>query len=80
MPASAEAQAASVVKFGPRRLNRAATRPAMMFDSSPGIVSSVMVGRPETNRSRASARIAAWTSAGRAANDGDAASSRSNSG
>ena len=80
MPASAEAQAASVVKFGPRRLNSAATRPAMMFDSSPGIVSSVIVGRPETNPWRASALIAPWTSAGSAANEGELASSRSNSG
>ena len=37
-----EAQAASVVKFIPRRLNRFATRPAMTFASSPGMVSSVM--------------------------------------
>ncbi len=40
--ASPDAQAASVVKFGPRRLNRLAIRPAMTLDSSPGIVSSVM--------------------------------------
>ncbi len=40
--ASADAQAASVVKLGPRKLNSAATRPAMMFASSPGMVSSVM--------------------------------------
>jgi hypothetical protein len=42
MAASPEAQAASVVKFGPRRLNTAATRPAMMLASSPGMVSSVI--------------------------------------
>ena len=40
--ASPEAHAASVVKFGPRRLNRLATRPAMTLASSPGIVSSVI--------------------------------------
>ena len=38
-----EAQAASVVKFMPRRLYRFATRPAMTFASSPGMVSSVML-------------------------------------
>ncbi len=41
--ASPDAQAASVVKFMPRRLNRFATRPAMTFASSPGMVSSVML-------------------------------------
>ena len=33
-----------MVKLGPRKLNRFAIRPAMMFASSPGIVSSVMSG------------------------------------
>ena len=42
--ASADAQAASVVKLGPWRLNRLATRPAMQLPSSPGIVSSVIAG------------------------------------
>ena len=42
--AMAEAQAASITKLGPRKLNRLATRPAMQFDSSPGIVSSVISG------------------------------------
>ena len=37
-----EAQAASVTKLGPPRLSALATRPAMMLDSSPGMVSSVM--------------------------------------
>ena len=41
--ANAEAHAASVVKFGPWRLKRLATRPAMQLPSSPGIVSSVIV-------------------------------------
>ena len=41
-PARPEAQAASVVKFGPRKLNRFATRPASTLASSPGMVSSVI--------------------------------------
>jgi hypothetical protein len=43
-PASPEAQAASVVKFGPRKLNRLAIRPAITLASSPGMVSSVISG------------------------------------
>src|SRR5690349_10173690 len=42
--AIADAHAASHVKFGPRKLNRFAILPAMQFDNSPGIVSSVMGG------------------------------------
>ena len=42
--AKVEAQAASVMKFGPRRFRTFATRPEMMFGSSPGIVSSVIGG------------------------------------
>ena len=44
--ANVEAQAASAVKFGPRRLSTLATRPERMFESSPGIVSSVISGIP----------------------------------
>ena len=40
-----DAQAASVVKFGPLKLKTWATRPAMTLESSPGMVSSVMGGR-----------------------------------
>ncbi len=39
------AQAASVMKFGPRRLRMLATRPETMLASSPGMESSVMVGK-----------------------------------
>ena len=39
-----EAQAASVMKFGPRRLSTLATRPDTTFASSPGMVSSVIGG------------------------------------
>ena len=49
MAAMDDAHAASVTKFGPCRSNSDATRPAMMLDSSPGMVSSVMAGkRPST--------------------------------
>ena len=40
------AQAASVVKFGPRRSKALAMRPAMTFASSPGMESSSISGRP----------------------------------
>ena len=52
--ASPEAQAASVVKFGPRKLNRLAIRPAMTFASSPGMVSSLISAK--------FARYAFWVS------------------
>ena len=44
MAARVDAQAASVTKFGPRKLNRLQTRPAITLDSSPGMVSSVISG------------------------------------
>jgi len=40
--AMVEAQAASVMKLGPEKLNTLATRPAITLESSPGMVSSVM--------------------------------------
>ena len=78
--ASVEAQAASVVKLGPRRLSTLATRPARMFDSSPGIVSSVISGRPFVTTSAQRARMALRTSAGSSANSFDSTSSRRYSG
>ena len=75
-----EAQAASVVKFGPRKLNRLAIRPARTLESSPGMVSSVMAGSWARNPSCHSSRIAARTSAGSAAKDGAFCRSRANSG
>jgi len=44
MAASEEAQAASVTKLGPVKLKTLATRPEMMLESSPGMVSSLMAG------------------------------------
>ena len=41
-----DAQAASTVKLGPLRLKTLATRPAMTLESSPGMVSSLIVVRP----------------------------------
>ncbi len=40
--AKLEAQAASVMKLGPRRLKTLATRPEITLGSSPGMESSVM--------------------------------------
>ena len=65
--ASAEAHAASVVKFGPWRLNRLAIRPAMQLPSSPGIVSSVISGSQASMLPCSSRSIVARTSAGSAA-------------
>ncbi len=55
--ANPEAQAASVVKLGPRRLNRFATRPAITFESSPGMVSSVISIWSPRKASRVSATM-----------------------
>ncbi len=75
-----DAQAASVVKLGPRKLNRLATRPAMMFASSPGIVSSVMPGVSAANDLCASAMICSRMFSGTAWKLGALRSSRANSG
>ena len=80
MAASPEAHAASVVKLGPRKLNRFATRPAVMFASSPGMVSSVISSNPARNEARVSARMASRTCWGSAPNDGAAQSSWANFG
>ena len=53
-----EAQAASVMKLGPRRLRMLATRPETMLASSPGMVSSVMGGMLLPIVCRQRARIA----------------------
>ena len=66
--ANVEAQAASAVKFGPRRLSTLATRPERMFDSSPGIVSSVISGIPFRTTSCQRERMASRTGAGRSRN------------
>jgi len=78
--ASPDAQAASVVKLMPRKLHRFAIRPAMMFDSSPGMVSSVMSGNRLRNDWLVSAMTASRVLAGSDANVADRASSRVNSG
>ena len=78
MAASPEAQAASVVKLGPRKLNKFATRPAITFASSPGMVSSVISSNPARNEARVSASTASRTGSGSAANDDAAHSSRVN--
>ena len=75
-----EAQAASVVKFGPRKSKRFAIRPASTLDSSPGMVSSVIACSWARNPSCHSPRIAARASAGSAANEGARSRSRRNSG
>ena len=63
-----DAQAASVVKFGPWRPRRFATRPAMMFASSPGIVSSVTGGSDAPKAPLAPRRISACISGGSSRN------------
>ena len=78
--AIADAQAASTTKFGPRRLNRFATRPARQLPSSPGIVSSVVGGRSACRRACHSPVIAARTSPGSAAKLGVWSRSRESSG
>jgi len=79
-PASPEAQAASVVKLGPRKLNRFAIRPEMMFASSPGMVSSVISMKWLRYELEVSAVIVSRVASGSAANAGERASSRVNSG
>ena len=66
--ANVDAHAASAVKFGPRRFSTFATRPERMFDSSPGIVSSVMSGRPLRTTSDHRERIVSRTAGGRSRN------------
>ena len=78
--ASADAQAASVVKLGPWRLNRLATRPAMQLPSSPGIVSSVITGSQASKLACSSPSIVERTSAGSAAKLAARSSSRARSG
>src|SRR5664280_818649 len=75
-----DAACASVVKLGPRKLNRLATRPAMMFASSPGIVSSVMPEVSAANDLCASAMICSRMFSGTAWKLGALRSSRANSG
>src|SRR5688572_20225159 len=57
--ASEAAQAASTVKLGPFRLKVLAMRPAITFESSPGIVSSLIVHKPALKLESTSAAIAA---------------------
>lgn len=78
--ASPDAQAASVVKLGPRKLNRFAIRPAMMFANSPGMVSSVMSGDRARNDRVVSAMTASLVLAGSDEKAADRESSRVNSG
>ena len=80
MAANAEAHAASVVKLGPRKLNRLATRPARTLASSPGMVSSVISSSRSRNDARVSASTASRTCCGSAVNDGAASKSRVNAG
>jgi hypothetical protein len=81
MAAKLEAQAASVMKLGPRRLSRLATRPETMLGSSPGMESSVMAGmrwsmtlchsamicwrRSGESRLKASEACSAWANSGK---------------
>ena len=69
-----DAQAASTVKFGPPRSKALAMRPAMTFESSPGIESSVMLGKPCLKRVTQPSSTASRISSGRAANSGTSAS------
>jgi hypothetical protein len=78
--ASPDAHAASVVKFGPRKLNRFATRPAITLASSPGIVSSLISPQWAWNAARVSSRMCSRWLAGSEENDGVAARSLSTSG
>ena len=64
-----EAHAASVVKFGPRKLNRLAMRPAITLASSPGIVSSVISPKWARKCARVSSMMCSRCSALSAAND-----------
>ena len=78
--AKLEAHAASVMKFGPRRLSRFATRPLMMLASSPGIVSSVMGGSRLSRAWCQRDRMAVRTSKGRSRNSATPVSALWNSG
>ncbi len=69
-----------MVKFGPRKSKRLATRPAMTFASSPGIVSSVISANRDRYPLRVSWMIAARVASGSMVNDGADASSRNASG
>ena len=64
--AIADAQAASIVKFGPWRSKRLATRPARQLLSSPGIVSSLIGGSHASRCPCSSEAIAVRTSVGSA--------------
>ena len=70
MAARAEAQAASVMKLGPRRLSTLAMRPETMLASSPGMLSSVISGNLLAARSRHCAKIASRTAFGNCWNSG----------
>ena len=63
MAAKLEAQAASVMKLGPRRFRTLATRPETMFGSSPGIESSVIGGTVASIVACQSCKMA-WRAAG----------------
>jgi hypothetical protein len=78
--ASADAQAASVVKLGPWKSKRLATRPARQLASSPGIVSSVITGSQSSKLACSSPSIFERTSAGSAAKLAARSSSRARSG
>ncbi len=80
MAAIAEAQAASQTKLGPWKSNRLATRPAMMFESSPGIVSSQISGKLAPTPERNSRSMAPRTASGSARKLGARVSSRAYSG
>ncbi len=76
----ADAHAASVVKLGPWKLKRLATRPAMQLASSPGMVSSVVSGRRAAIRLCNSLFISRRTGSGSALKLALPSSSRSYSG
>ena len=65
-----DAHAASVVKLGPCSPRTLATRPAMMFASSPGMVSSVTGGSAAPAAPLAPSRISACISGGSSRNLG----------
>ncbi len=74
------AQAASVMKFGPRRLSILATRPETMLASSPGIESSVMAGKLRSMTAWNCSIRATWVLAGNRWNSGAARSQPAYSG
>ena len=69
-----------MVKLGPWRLKRLATRPAMQLPSSPGIVSSVTSGSQASTLACSSRATVERTSAGSAAKLAARSSSRATSG